>query len=334
MNKENQRQVKVSIILPVYNGEKYLNRCIKTIISQTYKNIELIIINDGSTDNTKQICEEYSKVDSRVVVINKENEGVSKARNIGLEIARGKYVTFVDADDWIDIHTYENTIKIMEEKDIDILKFSYIREYGKIKKYYKYTIDANKVILKEEYDKKIYPYMFSTYDMSSVCLTIFRRENLNKIKFDLNLKYGEDFLFITQAIIKSNKIYVMPNFYYHYFCNNTSVTNIRTYEAYEKKISDIIYANNKLLQQLENAPEFIKLKNDRILKECNQVIKQISIDNNYRNFKNKLILLLEGTIIPMCYEIEKENFLKKYNYIYYKKIRILEKVKKILKNLR
>jgi len=322
----------ISVILPIYNGEEFLNRCIDSIISQTYRNIELILINDGSTDNTKRICEEYARNDIRIKVINKENEGVSKARNIGIKQSKGKYITFIDADDWIDNNAYENAIKVMEEKNVDILKFSYMREYGRIKKYYNYIIDKNTVILKKDYDNKIYPYMFSTYDMSSVCLTIFKREKIGNLEFDLNLKYGEDFLFITQAILRTESIYVLPNAYYHYFCNNNSATNKRNIESHIRKIKDIVLANNKLFGEFKDNKKFLNLKNKRILKECNQVIKYVSLDNNYRNFKKIIKGIEQEILIPLCPEIKTEHIFKKYNFLCYIKMKIFESIKNILRN--
>ena len=107
----------VSIILPIYNAEKYLERCLESIITQTYANIEIILINDGSTDNSINIIKEYAIKDSRIIIIDKENEGVSVARNIGILKARGKYICFVDADDYIrEKHDRENEMLYRQRK--------------------------------------------------------------------------------------------------------------------------------------------------------------------------------------------------------------------------
>ena len=106
---------KVSIIIPVFNGEPFLDRCLSSVINQSYNNIEIIIINDGSTDNTQSICESYSKNDPRVIIINKKNEGVSTARNVGLDTAVGDYIYFVDADDYV----LEDGIEKLVKKAID-----------------------------------------------------------------------------------------------------------------------------------------------------------------------------------------------------------------------
>lgn len=113
-----------SIIIPIYNVEKYLERCIKSIINQTYKDFEAIFINDGSTDSSITVLKKYSALDERIIVIDKENEGVSSARNLGLEKAHGKFVVFVDADDYIDNHMLETLSKA--PKDSDLIMFNYI----------------------------------------------------------------------------------------------------------------------------------------------------------------------------------------------------------------
>lgn len=106
----------ISIIVPVYNVEEFLNRCVESILIQSYKNIEILLIDDGSTDNSSKICDEYSIKDKRVKVIHKENGGLSDARNIGLENANGKYIAFVDSDDYIRKRLYKNFIQYVYRK--------------------------------------------------------------------------------------------------------------------------------------------------------------------------------------------------------------------------
>ena len=111
----------LSVIVPVYNVEEYLERCIESIIASSYKNIEIILINDGSTDKSVHICEKLKAKDERIKVFHKENEGVSSARNYGLENVKGEYITFVDSDDYIDKHMYTNLMNIMLKEDADIV---------------------------------------------------------------------------------------------------------------------------------------------------------------------------------------------------------------------
>ena len=122
----------VSIIVPVYNVEKYLSKCIESLINQTYTNIEILLINDGSTDNSKKICEQFKEKDSRIKLINKENGGLSDTRNKGLQEAIGKYIAFVDSDDYINENTVEDNLKTAIEKNADIVIFCF--KYKRCKK--------------------------------------------------------------------------------------------------------------------------------------------------------------------------------------------------------
>src|SRR5690554_2572883 len=116
----------LSVIIPIYNAEEFLVRCLNSVVNQTYQELEIILINDGSTDNSRSICEEYARIDSRILLLNKKNGGQSSARNAGLDIARGDYITFVDSDDYIDSDTYAvNMDYLIKNKHIEILQFPF-----------------------------------------------------------------------------------------------------------------------------------------------------------------------------------------------------------------
>jgi len=112
--------MKISIIIPIYNSEKYLSRCLETVINQTYSKLEIILVNDGSRDKSLDICKHYQSKDSRIIIIDKINEGVSVARNTGIEAATGKYIGFVDADDWIEPSMYESMLNNIEQYKCNI----------------------------------------------------------------------------------------------------------------------------------------------------------------------------------------------------------------------
>ena len=137
----------VSIIIPAYNAEKYIEQCIDSIISQTYKNIEVIIVNDGSTDNTLAICEKYAKEDKRIKIVKKKNEGVSKARNDGIKIATGKYIMFIDSDDYIDDDYIEIMHKNIVEKKADLVVSNYTRDKNGVKEKIYFDLKNNDDII-------------------------------------------------------------------------------------------------------------------------------------------------------------------------------------------
>ena len=119
----------VSVIIPVYNVEKYLSKCLDSIVNQTYNNLQIILVNDGTKDNSLEICQNYQNKDSRIQVINKENGGLSSARNKGLEYAEGKYCLFVDSDDYVELDLIESAVSKMEEVNADMVVFGFERFY-------------------------------------------------------------------------------------------------------------------------------------------------------------------------------------------------------------
>ena len=124
-----KEQPLISIIIPVYNVEKYLAQCLDSVIHQTYANLEIICVNDGSKDSSRKILEQYGQTDSRIIVIDQKNQGLSGARNTGLTYVHGKYVMFVDSDDWIELETCEEAVKAAENHHADMVMWSYAREY-------------------------------------------------------------------------------------------------------------------------------------------------------------------------------------------------------------
>ena len=156
---------KISIIIPMYNAEKYIARCLESVINQSFNDIEIIIVNDGSTDKSLEICRKYAEVDERIVILNKENNGVSVARNQGMNVATGEYVMFVDSDDWIDESMCQDLYKRISECNADICFCNNIKEYGNKSEYIDFgdskdviNLDEIKEVilsLIEEKDKKI-----------------------------------------------------------------------------------------------------------------------------------------------------------------------------------
>lgn len=116
-----ENNMKISVIIPIYNAEEYMNKCISSVVNQSYGNLEIILIDDGSTDNSSEICDRWKKIDSRISVLHKKNEGPGVARNIGIEMARGEYITFVDSDDWVESLMYENMLKAAMKHKCDIV---------------------------------------------------------------------------------------------------------------------------------------------------------------------------------------------------------------------
>lgn len=146
------QDVKVSIIIPVYNVEKYLEQCLKSVINQTYSNIEILLIDDGSPDSSPTICDSYAQKDNRIRVIHQENAGVSVARNKGLDLATGEYVYFLDADDWIEENAIEVMVSALKEEALDCLGFGFVKEFDNISQIQKNEIWETTTYKEERYD--------------------------------------------------------------------------------------------------------------------------------------------------------------------------------------
>lgn len=216
-------EVKVSIIIPVYNIENYIEKCLKSIEEQLYSCFEVIIINDGSTDDTKKICTEFAAKDSRFNVFNRQNAGVSSARNLGLSISKGKYICFVDGDDYLSKNYLDLLVRYMESEEADIVCADYYLDVGgQIIVHSQETITPiiffNKDAINKLSDKNLYQgYLWNK---------IFKQELIttNNIKFDERVKIWEDMLFCLNYLAHSNKVlYVQVPIYYYVQRQNSAI---------------------------------------------------------------------------------------------------------------
>lgn len=209
----------VSIIVPVYNTEQYLSRCIDSILAQTFTDFELILIDDGSTDGSGEICDDYAQKDSRIIVIHQENSGVSSARNLGLTIASSKLISFIDADDSIDKVFYSNLIDNKFDVDLIICGYKEISSISNNINNILFNIPSNKIYNNSEIIKYIISSVFSNSNITnSSCNKIYKKSiiNNNNLLFS-NRKRGEDWLFNIEylQLINSAIYYNQPLYNYH-----------------------------------------------------------------------------------------------------------------------
>lgn len=215
--------IKVSVIIPVYNSKQYLKQCLDSVVNQTLKDIEIIIVNDGSTDNSIEIIQDYSNNCKNIKVINKQNEGCYKARNVGLETAKGEYIAFLDSDDYIEFNMYEKLYSKAKETDADIVSSNYsILENNKIK-----IVDFSSSIelLKKTNNKLI--------DAENILLDaiiwsrIFKRQMIvdKGIHFHSDIHAADDAFFHVVTMLNANKIVYIPDILYTYrISRNGSIT--------------------------------------------------------------------------------------------------------------
>ncbi len=239
--------MKISIIIPVYNVENYIRRCLDSIVNQTYQNIEIIIINDGSPDKCGTICDEYKELDSRIIVIHKKNEGVSVARNSGLLIASGDYVYFLDSDDYLTENTieilYKNAIK--SNADITISNHIFFDENGfhwKRSNYKISSIDKKNFMDSSLRFKYFFGKSFGVQVWNKLYKTSFIKEN--NVDFDRDLYIAEDFLFNFKLFTHKPKICLINDYTYYYFQNTKSVTH-----SYKENLTELYIQMIKKMHQ-------------------------------------------------------------------------------------
>lgn len=317
----------ISIIIPVYNVEDYLHGCVDSILSQEFKNWEILLVDDGSTDSSSSICDTYAKNDLRIKVFHKKNGGVSSARNLGIKMMRGKYVWFVDADDLILPNSLSLLYAFSEENNLDCVQFSY----------YNFISHTDKIHAAINYVTSVYTSLAdygSHYVYSFEVWKIFIKREilmLNSILFSEEIKYAEDQEFVLNILAHSTRIATMSNVLYGYrqqrlgqAMSNIQICNIR---------DNLIVANN-LLHLYAKMPErtnsVLLISINYIIKnyfyfiaqsEC-QIIEIIRLWSDYRMFfKNKYLPVYKkhkvlSKILYLCYYFP-------FIYIYY--IRILKR---------
>ena len=208
--------VKVSIVIPIYNAEKTLKKCVDSIINQTFSEIQCILVNDGSTDDSQLICEEYKKKDKRITVIQKENTGVSNSRNIGMKYASGKYVMFIDSDDYILEDYVEKLVEAAENSNADII----IGGYHIISK--KMNLDEDRYIFQSKITisdspSNLWARSLRLGLLNSTWGKLFSKDLINDIKYNEEMNYGEDTVFLINCLRKAKFIEWSNACGYYYF---------------------------------------------------------------------------------------------------------------------
>lgn len=262
---------KVSVIVPVYNVEKYLRRCVDSIISQTYKNLEIILIDDGSTDNSGKICDEYSKSDNRIIVIHQSNQGPSGARNTGLSMATGDFTIFVDSDDWIENNLIKKMLSKLVAYDLDIIECGINWVYGNNKR----STTTGEFVITDQI-QAIENLIKS--DINVVCNKLYKSSLVKNERFPAGKIYEGSF-FVYRIFLKAKRIGKIDVPYYNYFQNENGIT----YHKFGYKKLDILDA---YLERTVN------------LRKINQTLYLMSMKEFIKNLFN-YILLAEQSIADL-----------------------------------
>lgn len=333
--------IKLSIIIPVYDSEKFLSRCIDSILSQSFENFELIIVDDGSTDRSGTICDYYKNKDQRVIVVHQKNAGVSNARNVGLELARGEYVQFVDADDYIERNFLENLksyIELYSSPSIIFWGFKgekhgiVVKDYKHKLKYANTPVDLIDSIISLEYNN-LFGWAWNK---------IYRRDIIlkNKILFNTDISLHEDHLFSLEYIKFVEDLLILDISPYHYdtSSDNSLVKKLLPYNEY-KIIKSLILEYElevlNLYQKYVTTKYYFNKKNDLLKWYYLSIVHQISnvlVSTNNKDYKKNYIYSIQMDLRKMS--LEKKNlklylmfFLAHFNKkFFYESIIMLKKL--------
>ena len=281
----------VSIIIPVYKVEQYLKRCMDSILNQTYQNIEVILVNDGSPDNCPALCDEYAKIDSRVRVIHKENGGLSSARNVALNTVKGDYVFFVDSDDWIALDTLEVLNEYME-KDYDMISFqvTYLTEEKNVEKGEKNPKDM-------DVSQYIDASFLGRYDFF-VTTKIFKTEVFNNVRFLEGRNY-EDLEIMHRLFLNMKKVVGFDYFLYYYWKGNegaiTNTITMKNIKDHYLSANEIYTACRKYLEDRgKDASNIVAWYKVELVQLYIDYLK--SMERNTEIFKNIILGIIESRV--------------------------------------
>lgn len=275
----------ISVIVPIYNVENYLRRCVNSIINQTYHSLQIILVDDGSTDESAKICDIFQQEDRRIEVIHKVNGGLVSARKAGIQAATGDYITYVDSDDWIELNMYEELVNDMLQDDVDIITSGLFREYkgSSIKEFDKFPDGIYDL---ERINKEILPGLICTEHFYEAGINIHLYNKLisrkialqNQLKVDDRIRIGDDAAFIYSCVLDAKKLVITHKCFYHYCIRQDSIMGQgyqeellgyrSTYKIIKDKIEQHYGKSEMLINQLNYLMLYMLL-----LKEPQRVIQ-------------------------------------------------------------
>lgn len=289
MNMEHNKAL-VSIIVPVYNVERYVGRCLESLIHQSYTNLEIIVVNDGSTDNSLSVCEKYAKKDNRIKVVTQNNRGLSGARNIGLRNCTGEFVTFVDSDDWIHCNMVEYLYHALLRYNTEISLCASLRVSEEQISDKKYEEIDGLVYTRDEFMQ-----LFLNGTFTACWSRLFRRDVLSGFEFPEGLNC-EDYIYMYEAIRRTNSVVGFSLPLYYYYVRENSIVN----ESFSLKKFDQYYSAKKLYELVKiHTPEYTELSVTRL---AGAIISLLSSSRLHIGYEDK--------------EVELTSFLRKNHQLF------------------
>lgn len=283
-----------SVIVPIYNVEKYLENCIESILSQSFSDFELILVDDGSPDDSPEICDRYALIDRRIKVIHKRNEGLVKARESGLMLATGTYVGYVDGDDWVKDSWLSSVAEVIKKGHPDIISFNTILVCNDKEKKVKLQIPSG-YYGKMDMKKKIYPIMLYNKEQNfynfgvypSLCTKIIKKSLLMECKCeDSRITMGEDAACVYKSLLEAESFYIMEHYFYYYRQNRNSMTNAYDENRFEKYELLLDYMEKHLWKKYSIIRE--QLKYHRAFRVKHAILNESKAKGNVL-FKSRLL---------------------------------------------
>lgn len=311
----------ISVIIPVYNAAIHLEDCIKSLLAQTLQSCEFIFVNDGSKDESQSIIENYQKLDDRILLINQENQGVSVARNNGLEIATGIYIGFVDADDYIANDYYYKMHEIAEKSNLDIVISTYYKIIGNNKITVNSIFEENKIFDSNFIKKNIIPFYIGNDTLNAIWNKLYKRcliDN-NQIKFPKNVALGEDGWFNMLCFKNANSVMFMNFMGYYYIETSGSATrNFNDNKYFIRIIEDYNQDYNLFQNEFLSIDEIQELKINKLLKKILALLHEFyNPKNKLNSYQRKLFIneiLNHLLVIKIFSSFNKKVFLQKSKY--------------------
>lgn len=289
------KDCKISIIIPVYNIAQYLPRCLDSIINQTYKNLEIIIVDDGSVDNSKEIITEYEKKDSRIVSIFKENSGVSDTRNMGIEVSTGDYIGFVDGDDYIEPDMFELLINNALKYNADISHCGYKMVFPSRVDYY---YNTGKVIIQDK-NKGILDLLQGTLIEPGIWNKLYKRSVVGKVRMPSGIRINEDFLFNIMVFANAEKSVFEDKPMYHYILRKNSAA---TSAISEHKLFDGETVRERIVQLFKGNDKIYGVALDNLLRYEISLMRTFGTCKDAKSFlhrKNEVKIKIKGLYSEM-----------------------------------
>ena len=293
----------ITVIVPVYNREEYIDKCVESILAQTYQNIQIVLVDDGSTDNSGIICDMFEKKYKNIVTIHKKNGGLVSARKAGLELAKGEYVGFVDADDWIENNMYEVMLNHAQHTNTPIVNVAFAEIRGDKKynrdQFNKRVVHIDSVETKKKYIKDfVLNQELKEWVAYSLCTKLFNRELIKRNYANVPdyCQFGEDLLCYLSLVLEANAISLVPEVLYNYRIIHNSISNKKT-ESYLRKevlLSNEIY---QILEQYNDDKQFMKEVDGYIGWRMLHAVDDSMAEHKIARYEYKNIDQLRGTKI-------------------------------------